>query len=114
MICKLGHVEEIRNLPATASAVRPWIYNMLYILDDQYGAERDIDEDDGGYVLYADRGTSLEELQLWFDYERKLCESIEQRGDWCALLYLLNNEYSVTLLQHTQDLPESLRKELEA
>lgn len=113
MIYKLAHVEDLRNLLLAEWPVVPLLQNHLAILDEEYGADRDIDEDDGGYILYAQRGTNPMELLTWWDYERRPCESVEQQGEYCFALYLLNNEYSVSLVMHKEDLPEILRKELE-
>lgn len=114
MVYQLGHVAELRNLPATTLAAWQWLHEQLYLLDEQYGRERNYLEDDGGYVLFMEKSTAWSELQRYGDFARKLCESVEQRGDWCSVLYLLNNEFSISIVLAVDDLPADLKKELEA
>lgn len=114
MVYRLGHVAELRNLPATTLAAWQWLHEQLYLLDEQYGVERNSMEDDGGYVLFMEKGTAWSELQRYGDFDGKLSESIEQRGDWCSILYLMNNEFSINIVMAVDDLPIVLKKELEA
>ena len=113
MIYKLGHVKDLRNLPITELKVLPLLQAILAVLDEEYGPDRDVEEDDGGYILYANRGTKEEELKAAFDFSTKVWEDVEYHGNLVEIIYLLNNEYSVTLVLHKEDVPEMLRKELE-
>lgn len=113
MIYKLSHVEDVRMLPISEWRAVPIVKGTLSVLDEVYGEDRNVDDNDGGYVLYASRGTTPEELKAVWDYEERLCESAEVEDGYAVVLYLLNNEYSVTLVLHEEDLPETLRKELE-
>ena len=54
--------------------VRDLIEGYLTTYDSLYGEDRNVDEDDGGYVLYCDPGTSAVELKSFIDYEDLLCE----------------------------------------
>ena len=114
MIYKLGHPKDLRNLMITELKVVPLMQAILTVLDEEYGADRDIDEDDGGYVIYASRGTKEEELKAAFDFSTKIWEDVEYHGNLVEIIYLLNNEYSVTLVMAVEDLPEDLKQGLEA
>ena len=113
MIYKLTHVDDVRKLPISEWNAVPIVKATLSILDEVYGEDRNVDESDGGYLLYASRGTNAEELKAYWNYEDRLYESIEVEDGYATILYLLNNEYSVTLVLHEEDMPEMLRKELE-
>ena len=113
MLYKLGKVSDLRKLPISEDSVVPIVEKILNILDKEYGENRNIEEDDGGYILYASYGTKPNEFTKYFNYEKYLCEEIELRNGYAIVTYLLNNEYSVTLVLHKEDLPEMLRKELE-
>ena len=113
MIYKLAHLEDVRMLPISEWSAVPIVKATLSVLDEVYGEDRNVDESDGGYLLYASRGTKPDELKAHWNYENRLCESIKMEDSHAIVLYLLNNEYSVTLVMHEEDLPEMLRKELE-
>ena len=76
MVYKLGNVKDIEKVPAIEGDTYKALYKYLNILESEYGKDRDLDKDDGGYVLYAERGTSLEELETYFDYSRYLLQSV--------------------------------------
>lgn len=113
MIYKLAHIKDLQKLPIAEQIVVPVVEEILAILDEEYGEERNIDENDGGCVIYASCGTKSKDLINYFDYKNKICEDIKIKNGYAVVTYLLNNEYSVTLIMHKKDLPEILRKELE-
>ena len=113
MIYKLAHLEDVRMLPISEWSAVPIVKATLSVLDEVYGEDRNVDESDGGYLLYASRGTNPEELKAYWNYEDRLCESIEVEDGYATILYLLNNEYSVTLVMAVEDLPEDLKQGLE-
>ena len=113
MIYKLTHVDDVRKLPISEWNAVPIVKATLSILDEVYGEDRNVDESDGGYLLYASRGTKPEELKAYWNYEDRLYESIEVEDGYATILYLLNNEYSVTLVMAVEDLPEDLKQGLE-
>ena len=61
MIHKLGHTSELETVEIADIKLLDYIRAGLTALDDNYGADRDIDEDDGGYILYCERGTTHSE-----------------------------------------------------
>ena len=113
MIYKLTHVDDVRKLPISEWNAVPIVKATLSILDEVYGEDRNVDESDGGYLFYASRGTKPEELKAYWNYEDRLYESIEVENGYAIVLYLLNNEYSVTLVMAVEDLPEDLKQGLE-
>ena len=112
MIHKLGKLKDIESLPPIALGIKSLILEKVKFLSAEYGEERDIDNDDGGYVLYCPYGTSEDELTEHFDYTTALPEYVEVSNGICHALYLTNNEFSVSVIMHEEDLPEEIKKEI--
>ena len=112
MIQKLGKIKDIESLPPIALGIKSLILEKVKLLSAEYGEERDIDNDDGGYVLYCPYGTSEDELTEHFDYTTALPEYVEVNNGICHALYLTNNEFSVSVIMHEEDLPEEIKKEI--
>ena len=74
MIYKLEHITDLDAGMINNDTVRDLIEGYLTTYDSLYGEDRNVDEDDGGYVLYCDPGTSAVELKSFIDYEGLLCE----------------------------------------
>ena len=117
MVYKLGNISDMKTLPELQDEVQKIIYDQLEILTQFYGADRDVDNDDGGYVLYADPGTSNEEIKAMFDYSQHLPEFVTLHRHTepltCSSLYLLHNEYGIVLLMALQDIPVEYLNEIE-
>ena len=113
MIHKLGKLKDIESLPPIALGIKSLILEKVKFLSAEYGEERDIDNDDGGYVLYCPYGTSNVELKEHFNYTSRLPEFVEVNDSICHALYLTNNEYSVSVIMHEDDMPDEIRKEID-
>lgn len=112
MIYKLGTVKDMSKLPYTDSMVLRLIQKDLTILDVNYGSDRDIDNDDGGYVLYCTPGTRKETLKEVFDYTQHTPEFVNLEFCYCHAVYVLNNEYTVSILMYIEDAPKEIRYEI--
>jgi hypothetical protein len=112
MIHKLGKLKDVESLSTIAPNIRSLVHEKVKLLSAEYGEERDIDNDDGGYVLYCPYGTSEDELKEYFDYTTLLPEYVEVSNGICHALYLTNNEFSVSVIMHEEDLPEEIKKEI--
>jgi hypothetical protein len=115
MIHKLGNICDVTKLKHINLSVKEALLDYTSVLTNFYGEDRDIDNDDGGYVLYAERGTTLEELETYFDYSRYLLEFAEgsDSGEVITAVYLLGNDYGVVIVIHKDDAPEEYLKEME-
>lgn len=78
MVYKLGHVADLERLTITDDVTRNNLVELLQILDSEYGDDRNIDEDDGGYVLYVPHGTNPEEIKAFFDYSAHEIEYVNR------------------------------------
>ena len=113
MIHKLGKLKDVDLLPPMTPGIRSLILEKVELLSAVYGEDRDIDNDDGGIIIYCPYGTSEDELKSQFDYTKHLPEFVEVSGSVCYALYLTNNEYSVSIILHEEDLPDEIRKEID-
>lgn len=85
------------------------IQTVLGIMDTYYGKDRNVDEDDGGYVflIFCDSTDGWREayMELLKKYHLKkedaelqdiICESLETR--WHSDLFLVSNDYGITII----------------
>lgn len=113
MIYKLGTLKDMEHCrDAIPCPVLDVLHPQLALLSEEYGEDRDVDRDDGGYLLYCEQGCSETELREAFDYRDADPEFVEIHDEvsppLLSLLYLCNNEYAVTLFIHEDDLPDEL------
>ena len=106
MIYKLGHVEDLEKIEIQDIAVKSAIQNYLEVLDNAYGKDRNIDEDDGGYVLYCTPETNLETLKDYFDYDSLVPEwvsDISCEPKYLSALYILSSDYAIVVVIAEKD-----------
>ena len=113
MVYKIGNLSDLATIPITSSKTFELVYHYARVLTCEYGEDRNVDADDGGYVLYVPPGTSKEEIKACFDYTKHMVESVEQFGSLCAAMYILNNEYAVVIVMSMADVPQEIKKEME-
>ena len=53
MVYKLGNTSDLASLPSTDPVTLQNLYELTSVLTNEYGDDRNIDTDDGGFVLYA-------------------------------------------------------------
>ena len=113
MIYKIGSVADMESITFENDAVKLTIYHYASILTAEYGAERNIDTDDGGYILYATMGTNAKEIKTFFDYTSNLVEFVEVQDGVCSALYILSSDYGVVIITSLADTPPEILKEIE-
>ena len=109
MVYKLGTIDDMKMLPQLEPNLRDYIKYLLLVLDTEYGTDRDIDNNDGGYVVFVTGNTSDYEITEVFDFKNHSVEYVEIGETYSTAVYLLNNEYTVMLIMPTDELPEELR-----
>ena len=118
MVYKLGTAADairIASLPLPAE-VMSVIQNDLAVLDREYGADRNVDASDGGFLLYCTLGTKHDEIKSFFDAENHIPEWVERIRDapaYSAALYLLTNDFAVEIVMATADVSVLLNDEEE-
>ena len=78
----------------------------LYNLDCAYGADRNIEESDGGFLLFCTADATLTEVKPFFDPEKHVAEWVEPIRavpTHTLALYLLHNDYAVEIIVENSD-----------
>ena len=112
MIHKLGTMNDLATLSSLNSKVRKIIENDLIMFDENYGSDRDIDNDYGGYVLYCDYGTKKEELKERFNYTEHQPEFVDLIYGYCHAVYIISDEYAVVVVISKDDAPKEIKDEI--
>lgn len=103
MVYKLGHEVEISTLPFPVSGkLYDDLEEFLLVLDNEYGADRDVEHDDGGYVLFCTPGTTDSEIQRYFTFSGLVpdwVDRISHQPNYRVSLYFLRDDYAVVLIQ---------------
>jgi len=110
MVHIIGRKHDMAKLPPMDEGIRQTIADFVDVLYYNYGADRDIYNNNGGYVVYVEKGTSVEEVKKAFDYSAHTIEYAEYNPPVSIAMYLLNNEFSVILVMHSEDTPAVIRK----
>jgi hypothetical protein len=112
MIHKLGTTKDLISLQLLNPDVRKIIENDLTILDENYGSDRDVNKDNGGYVLYCTSGTKKEELKEHLDYTEYSPEFVDLISGFCHAVYVLSIEYAVSIIISIHDAPQEMKNEI--
>ena len=74
------------------------LHNYLSVLDENYGQNRNIYEDDGGFAIIIEDEQQLQEACAHVDLEADIYEYIEEINEiYICMLKLCNNEFSVMI-----------------
>ena len=113
MIYKIGNIADMKNLPPLEKNFEIFLTNCAKSLTAIYGADRNVDNDDGGYLLYVEKDTPHDEIKKYFDYATHTLEYANVFYEVACATYLLNNEFAVTLVMNVTDIPDEIKKEIE-
>ena len=99
MVNILRNVKETYRYKNWDEQVMVQVRAVLAVLDEEYGTNRNIQKDLGGYVLLCDNDTTIEELDEVVNLSYDLYEwadEIETYNDtYVMALYLLSSDYSI-------------------
>lgn len=86
------HCTAFINLPP---AVQPMVTNVLTILDDAYGTNRDTKKDLGGYVVLLESSNDIESLKntINVNLETAIFEYVDAMSGYLGCLLLLGSDY---------------------
>lgn len=112
MIYKIGSTADMQNIAFESDNSKQLVYHYARILTNEYGADRNVDTDDGGYILYCTSGTTAEAIKSFFDYTENCVELVHQQGDTCSALFILSSDYGVVIITSLADTPPEILKEI--
>jgi hypothetical protein len=118
---KAGTVKEMERIRQDAPNLPEEVYRetlrIVTMLDEVYGADRDVDQSDGGLVLIA---VSKQDLRLIEQRYMKLNENRHEgvtlvkceNGPYINVFFLCNNEYGINVFLPVSVAPHILLEEL--
>lgn len=100
---KIAHRNEIVTIKHLPIEVTNVVSGIATVLDDNYGINRDVEHDLGGYILIAENKKDVEEIRKIVDLEHNLPEYVDliscsNSKSYTNSLMLLNSDYSISLL----------------
>lgn len=106
---QLAQLEDLGEEFHIPKAVQTEIHSIVHILDDNYGRSRDVDRDDGGYVLLLlseDEGEvhgAYDSLLQKYSLQQELAEYEDviiqdRQKEWHIILFLVGSEYGITIV----------------
>ena len=117
MIHKIGNVKDVDKICNVDEMTRNTLLKYARILTEEYGSERNVDNDYGGYVLYVPLGTPYQELKAMFDYTDYSPEYVEyiehSEPTMCVAVYITSSDYGVVIVMSLNDMPDEIRKHLD-
>lgn len=112
MVYKIGNISDLANIPITDGKTFELLYHYARVLTHEYGEKRNVNESDGGYILYCSPGTNTEDIKAFFDYTKHTVESVDRFASLISAMYILHNEFVITIIMSADDAPIELIKEI--
>ena len=113
MVYKFGNIADVATIPFAHEKAREICAQYARVLTAEYGEDRNLNQSDGGFILYAMPGTKSEEIKAYFDYTKYTLEYVDVFGEVCSALYLLSNEYGVVIVMSVADAPTEIKNEMD-
>lgn len=113
MIYKIGNTSDLSNIPIPNKDAEEPLRFYADILTETYGESRDLDKEDGGFILYVTPNTPCKEIKAQFDYTQHLVEFVDVWGEVCSAVYILSQDYGVVIVVSIKDAPAEILKEIE-
>ena len=115
MLYRIGTKRELLSIAnKLPKPVHAEIYRDTVILDAEYGEERNYLKC-GGYSIVIETVDDLSELQAIVDYTLHPCEWVTSLGEnsgYLSCLFVLNNDFSITVYMPITIAPETILREL--
>ncbi len=94
-------------------AVRSCVEANVAILDREYGENRHVDRDDGGYCLFAETDYDVSLMYAAVDFECHPCEWVDLLEDgFCSAMFLISNEFAIVCVMPVSIAPAMIREEI--
>lgn len=113
MVYKIENLADMKKLTDIGMDAWKLLCHHARVLSTEYGEDRNVDNDDGGFVLYCTPGTKSEGIKACFDYTAHTPEYVNTYGDLCEVFYLCNNGYVVVIIMSIADAPIEILNEVD-
>lgn len=108
----LSEMEQVKSLPEEVQKI---IEGILQVLDSEYGADREY-EDDGGYIVVVEKEEDFQVIKdkIYIDCDSIIPEYtdkvISNSGkNYTNSLILCNNDYSISIIIPEELTPQNLK-----
>lgn len=108
MIHKIKNFKDLEGLQGVNGEIRQTIKEFVNVFEPVYG-----EEGKGGYVLFAERGTAINDVKAIFNYDIDTIEFIEKSVNepyTYTICFLVGTEFGIVLIMHVEDAPEEFKK----
>ncbi|GHV56288.1 hypothetical protein FACS1894216_20030 [Synergistales bacterium] len=114
---KAGTVKDIQGLLNDHPNIPPEVcaeaLRLVKILDELYGADRDVDKADGGFVLIAETVQDIERISdRYIALDRGLHEAVDFLKGGCDkylnAFFICNNEFGINIIMPVRIAPQAL------
>jgi len=118
ILLKAGTVKEMQQLQGQVPAeIYPAALRIVTILDDTYGADRDVDNNDGGFVLIAENIQDITDIdQRYVSLNGNRHEIVDvvkcENKTYINAFFLCNNEFGINIFMPMNIAPHALLGEL--
>ena len=113
MVYKIGNVSDLESIAITDANAYALLSQYARLLSYEYGENRDVETDDGGYMLYATPSTNSEDIKAYFDYTKHVVESADRFGSLVVAMWIIHNEFVVLIVMSEDDAPIEIIKEID-
>ncbi len=114
MLYRIGTLFDYARLSSLLpKAVRSCVETNVAILDREYGENRHIDRDDGGYCLFAETKHDVSLMYAAVDFDSHPCEWADLLDDgFCSAMFLISNEFAIVCIMPVSLAPATIREEI--
>lgn len=101
---KIGLLSQMDQVIALPKEVRIAMEQILTTLEENYGVDRDIEKELGGYIAVVDCISDIADLKrIYLDIEENCTEWVDEintaNGEvWIQALYILSNDFAVAVV----------------
>ena len=116
MLYKVGTIQEVDCLRSQLpSSVAEKLFRSISLLNAWYGSDRNY-LDIGGYSILIEAVEDIPELKTIIDIDNHPCEwcsRVSNDGEYLYAIYLMNNDFTITVFMPIAIAPDSITKDLE-
>lgn len=110
---KIAHAKEVGNFKLPQEVVYV-TKEIAAILDEEYGINREVDSDFGGYIVVIEANEDFEKLkEIYIEIDEVIPEYVDRvtvvdGEDWINSLIILSSDYTVSILSKISITPQNL------
>lgn len=111
MVYKVGSAKELEKLPSMDERLLEMLKGYAQMLSDHYGEDRDVELNEGGYILYAEPGSTEDEVKAIFDYQQwepEFVEMIDVEPRYSLQVYVTGDDFGVVVIMEAKETSDNI------